>query len=609
MKVKGSLILLFCLVSLLLPHTVYAQSTVEGDIGSPLGFYTPDQRASFYAAGRYWVFYTYVNPVGVNDQEFYFESSTDAITWGNKTQAATVTTHDNYASVFFDDTYVHCVYTKDIGGAVYSMMYRRGVPNTDGTITWSTAEQTVLGSGATGQVYVSADTNGYPWICYPVANRVWVTKSSANDGTWAHAASFPYQLSGTLTTPEAGIILPLTSGRMIALYTGSGGETIRSQRWNGTWSAERATTTNSMGNFYYSAVAQDDNVHLVMGEWPSTDIEYERYDYSINAWTDNTAIATGATSTTVPVISRTNLNDLYVFIEDMSINNDKIYYIKYNYYGSSWEAAVELVDETVLDGLPVTDDRLNCDYNPDYDKVGVYYVSDPQKLKYKDVAELASVATLPPTAVTSTSATLRGEVTTTGTGSITTRGCRYNTSPSAAGAGYSEETGTFGAGVYSFPITDFEADELYYCQAYATNSEGTSYGEWIGFFTTQGDPTSPWNPVGNETLVPVPSEPGTWFNPSPDTGPISSTWIGSILNPFLEASGFPVEFLWWVIFILLLEIVGIAAYGVGKHTLVVFIAGSLILGFICSVSLIDWWLIFVYVSVGIPYLILESRRY
>lgn len=555
---------------------------------------------SFYANGRYWA--VYIQDTG---SKFCYRSSTDTITWDAEvTIRSSVTEDSDFWSATYDGTYIHYVIRPE--AAPNDAFYRRGLPNEDGTITWSAAEQTVIASN-TQYHTIAVDTDGYAYIaCAIGGDQVTIYKNANNDGTWATAAGWPKILTAGGGPPT---ILALTNGRMACLY-GQSSNTLRIKRWDGAaWGSERAVASSIENRFYYSTVAEDDDVHLVFIEDVSYDLIYVRYDYSTNSFGDEVTLYSGATATSTPVITRaTDTNDLYVFWEN-DPTNDHIFYIKYNYYTGAWDTYVDLVDESVIDGLPANGYNLNTDYTSVSDKVGVYYIADPRKLKYKDVAEKGIVTTLPPSAVTSTSATLRGDITSVGTGAITTRGVQYNTSPSPTGAGYTEESGSFGTGVYSLAVTDLWADELFYCRAYVINSEGTSYGEWVSFLTTQGDQTSAWNPVGNETLVPVPSEPGTWFNPSPDTGPISSTWLGSILNPFLEASGFPVEFLWWVIFILLLEIVGIAAYGVGKHTLVVFIAGSFILGYVCAVQLIDWWLIFVYVSVGIPYLILESRRY
>jgi hypothetical protein len=88
----------------------------------------PYQRLSFYANGRHWVF-------TVVDGSLYWYHSVDGLTWTQGSYIATISFGRNF-SVFFDGTYVHIAYSSEsYYGIIY---YRRGIPNSDGTITWST---------------------------------------------------------------------------------------------------------------------------------------------------------------------------------------------------------------------------------------------------------------------------------------------------------------------------------------------------------------------------------------------------------------------------------------------------------------------------------------
>jgi hypothetical protein len=95
----------------------------------------PFQRLAFYYNGRHWVF------VLVNNNLYWYHS-VDGLTW---TQGGYITplSIGRGFSVWFDGTYVHyCYANESYGGAIY---YRRGTPNADGSITWSTAtEQTAV---------------------------------------------------------------------------------------------------------------------------------------------------------------------------------------------------------------------------------------------------------------------------------------------------------------------------------------------------------------------------------------------------------------------------------------------------------------------------------
>lgn len=584
----------------LLPLPVLAQSTVDGDIGSVAGFYTPNEVKSFYANGRYWVFYNDFTAVWRLD----YRSSVDGVTWSSPT-----TVRNNvlaYPSVWFDGTYGHYA-LKDTAGVDNEVFYRRFTPNSNGTLTYSTAEQTATASGtdfAFTTVFVSVDTNGYPWISYNewASDHPQVTKSNTNDGTWSTEVGFPFEL--TASNLYIPVIVPLTSGKMLAVYT-KAAVTVRSKRWDGVaWGAERAAATIRGSNANFDVVAQDDDVHLVNNAQGTWDIEYEFYDYSTNSWGDNLTLYDGTDQNQAPVISITDRNDLYVFMEETP-DADKLYYIKYDYYSGTWGTVTELVDESIIDGLPAAQHYLNADYNADFDKVGVYYVADPQKLKYKAVSESANVTTLAATAITSSAATLRGEIISLGTGVPSERGFEYRLL--GGGTYTTSETGAFALGVYSLPVTGLSSDAIHENRAYVVSGGTTSYGEWVSFITL-GDYASPWAPEGNDTMIPLPSEPPGWYQPSdPTTGPLSNMVIGALLNPFFEASGFPVEFLWWVLFAMLCNILCLFGYAHGKHTFIPFTIGALVIGGMCVLQIIDWWLIFVYLTMGFSLLVNEKQ--
>lgn len=595
-KLKSLIIIFLALVLLLLPLPVYAQSTVVPDVGGINGFIMyPFQRMSFYANGRYWAFY-------VNDtsSEFCYRSSTDASTWGSEVTIrtnVTVSYSSQHWSITFDGTYIH--YVIRTNGGTY---YRRGTPNTDGSITWSAAEQSVPGGPERSTIAI--DTDGHAYIAYDGSDCD-VTKNDNTDGTWSTAAGWPQTVKNGAYGGGAQAIVALTNGRMLVVYSehvAPSPAPLGVRRWDGTaWGAERTTSSNYEAQTGFAVVAQDDDAHIVFLKDVSYDIIYVKYNYSTNSLSSETTVYPGATSTSYPAIVRVpDTNDLYVFWEN-DPTNDHIYYRKYNYYTNTWEDYVDLVDESVIDGLPATGQYLNTDYTSDIDKVGVYYISDPQKLKYKDVAETASVTTLSPTAVTSTAATLRGDITSVGTGSITTRGFQYNYTPSETGAGYTEESGSYGTGVYSLPVTDLEADTIYYDRAYAINAAGTEYGEWLSFMTAQPSYESEEEGEGggeNGYAPDLPSEPGGWIRPPKDWGTIG---IGEGQIP-----------LTFFVFLLLVGLVVFTGLLITKYTGslgILFMVLGLIIGFFCfwpKGGYLDWWVLFPYIFVGWALLVREQ---
>ena len=104
-----------------------------------------------------------------------------------------------------------------------------------------------------------------------------------------------------------------------------------------------------------------------------------------------------------------------------------------------------------------------------------------------------TVTTTAASSVTTTSATLAGNATADGGASITERGIVYavtatNNDPLISGAGVTKDTNGTGTGVFSESITGLASGTQYSFKAYATNSEGTSYGA-VQTFTTSTVPS------------------------------------------------------------------------------------------------------------------------
>lgn len=94
--------------------------------------------------------------------------------------------------------------------------------------------------------------------------------------------------------------------------------------------------------------------------------------------------------------------------------------------------------------------------------------------------------------VTATTAILGGTITDVGCPDITVRGIEYsetNNFPEGTGTVVSE-TGTFGTGIFTLPVTGLTPNTTYYYKAFATNSVGTAY-------SAQGSFTTPCQAVGD----------------------------------------------------------------------------------------------------------------
>ena len=128
------------------------------------------------------------------------------------------------------------------------------------------------------------------------------------------------------------------------------------------------------------------------------------------------------------------------------------------------------------------------------------YVTAGGLTQYSDVSVIDSattgptlsvpaVTTQPAEDVEQTTAMLVGLVTDNGNLSITTRGFQYDVDSGAPYANDWHEHGDFGAGTWYGPVTGLAEGTTVYYRAYATNSEGTSYGSEVAFLTKPDAPS------------------------------------------------------------------------------------------------------------------------
>lgn len=104
---------------------------------------------------------------------------------------------------------------------------------------------------------------------------------------------------------------------------------------------------------------------------------------------------------------------------------------------------------------------------------------------FTTVTNLASIITGDVSNVTSTEATLNGEITQQGATAIIDRGFIYSTNMNPETDGTKVQSGT-GIGAFSETINGLRSGKTYYVKAYAVNSAGTAYGEEKTFTTEAG---------------------------------------------------------------------------------------------------------------------------
>ncbi len=101
--------------------------------------------------------------------------------------------------------------------------------------------------------------------------------------------------------------------------------------------------------------------------------------------------------------------------------------------------------------------------------------------KDKDMPTLTTTAV---TAITTTGATSGGNITDDGGAEVTDRGICWGTATNPTTSGSKVSSGV-GSGSFSADLTGLTPNTLYYVRAFATNSEGTAYGNEVSFTTAQ----------------------------------------------------------------------------------------------------------------------------
>ncbi len=315
------------------------------------------QRKSFYAAGRFWVFWS-------DGTNIVWATSTDGITWSAK-QTAIAGVQGYLFSLWYDKArnFVHFVYCSGAQNA--SLWYRRGEPLSNGNITFAFDWQNV---GFHSNCWINfptvgVDSDGYPYIGYRIYNGssvlAFCTKSSTNDGTWTTAAGFPYQL----TTVTAGTreyfttVVPLLSKKMLFVFCNYNNYYCYSREYDGAgnWGAIELVFGGTMYYYSYGVIADGDDAHIVFLEYvaPNAIVYHEKRTHGVG-WGAATDVSGVVATSSYPCASISN-GILYAFW--LGPTAKKAYYRIRNANGT-WNSIVEWFTET--DDFTGGFDSENC---------------------------------------------------------------------------------------------------------------------------------------------------------------------------------------------------------------------------------------------------------
>ena len=115
---------------------------------------------------------------------------------------------------------------------------------------------------------------------------------------------------------------------------------------------------------------------------------------------------------------------------------------------------------------------------------GTSYGDQVNFMTLEEMIELATVKTSLVTSITSTTAVVGGDVTADGGTEVTAKGVCWSASQEPTIEGEHTENGA-GTGEFTAELSGLEQNTTYYVRAYATNKEGTAYGEEVSFTTLQ----------------------------------------------------------------------------------------------------------------------------
>lgn len=310
-----------------MPFTVSAVTTAN-----PNGYMR--NRLIFYADVLFWIFY-------VNGTDGVWRTSNDGDTWSDESiwrLGAGVAS----GSVWYDGTFVHIAWAQGT-----DVFYRRGLLNSDGTITWSAAWQTAYTEVGCDAYYpvIIMDSNNQPWIGFARRSALlvmtpYVTMSTATDGTWTTGAGFPYELSAAITGDHVyAIPVALTGGNVYVVY-GTHNTTIRGQLYDVTtgWGAEEVASTSNINSSLCSPVAIGDDVHLIFESRIGVNYAVTYLSRVDGTWGSETALSSQRNYNVVSGLAvDADTNYLYAFWAD----SGSIYMQVYNTNG--WSGVITVV--------------------------------------------------------------------------------------------------------------------------------------------------------------------------------------------------------------------------------------------------------------------------
>ena len=464
----------------------------------------PFQSKIFVAATRTWAFYE-------DNGSIYFKSTTDGIIWNTRTLIASGYQDYEFAS-YWSGTHITIIYAKQSANA--HMYYRRGTPQSGGTITWDYAAADIYTptvGASCADFNITVNSGGYDFIffCMYASNvgSPHCLKNANNDGTWSLDTDTTLDTRGS-SHPETAHGVALTSNKVYTIYavmSGSVDEHIYGKLWDSGWGAEETASTSHLDQAYFDmfgTVATGDDVNLIFNKETSTALVYVKRTYGVG-WGAETTVMTGTTDQTAPTISANGTNLAVFWLDTVKL------YVK-NCLSGVWDTdPTTVADETTntMRGVSsIQSTRTVTSYN-----YGILYeirTATPNFVRYVKytIADPPTITISAATDKEATTATLNGNITVTGGENPTvTVYWGDNDGGQTPGSWDNSSAPTSPAqpqGVASFykSATSLPTGTTIYFSAKATNSGGTAWASSsLSFLTKPAAPTGVAATDGSET--------------------------------------------------------------------------------------------------------------
>src|SRR2546422_447389 len=273
----------------------------------------PAERNVFYDGTNFWAFY-------YDGSTIQYEPSSDGLSWVNtKNTAFTTAGIQKVSTWFYNGGGTKIVYIAGAVGSGTDLSVRRGTISGT-TITWGTEAQVPSFSGQTWSMIpvITRDASGYVWVAsnVKISGNAWnfdAARSTNVDDVSAWNAKTALISGNSNNGGIQGVIVPLASGNVYAIWYDGAGVGIVGKLYSGSWGSldSIAGCCGLLDRGPSATVDSSFNIHLIYTDpsGPGT----VKYRERTSSWQSTTTLDS-STSNKYPTISRdTGTGDLYAF--------------------------------------------------------------------------------------------------------------------------------------------------------------------------------------------------------------------------------------------------------------------------------------------------------